>query len=288
MDVTYREKQIGHINWNPDHWGANVSLRCAIPGDTLQLLRCYAVTQTGLLLIGLPEPRGGQLVLTRHLSTEVLRNAGCDTAPPTVFFLSDAATPVVPPTPPQDKPEPEPAAETSSASTTPPAAPVSATPEPEPSVETSSASATPPAAPASATSEPEPSAETSSAAAIPPAAPASSTPEPQPSAETLPMSAELCTGDSILDELIAQRRVAATQEHDAIVLTCPFAPDLPFALAPAFVLCAVQDGQAILRYDAAATVPESVTVPEPVASEAVTIPEPAVVPEPAAVSGVTG
>jgi len=99
---------------------------------------------------------------------------------------------------------------------------------------------------------------------------------------TRPTSSGLHTGDSILDELIEQRRVTAAQEQDTFVLTCPFASDLPFALAPAFVLCEVQNGQAILRYDKAAVAGPDVTgpsVPEPDVTESsiigVTVTEPA-------------
>ena len=65
----------------------------------------------------------------------------------------------------------------------------------------------------------------------------------------------LQTGDEVLDALISDGEVEAGRDGDALVLQCAFAPDQPFALAPAFVLCTVENGRAVLRWtkkDAAA------------------------------------
>ena len=65
----------------------------------------------------------------------------------------------------------------------------------------------------------------------------------------------LQTGDEVLDALLSGGGVQAGRDGDALILQCAFAPDQPFALAPAFVLCTVENGRAMLRWrkkDAAA------------------------------------
>ena len=65
----------------------------------------------------------------------------------------------------------------------------------------------------------------------------------------------LQTGDAVLDALLSGGGVQAGRDGDALILQCAFAPDQPFALAPAFVLCTVENGRAMLRWrkkDAAA------------------------------------
>lgn len=59
---------------------------------------------------------------------------------------------------------------------------------------------------------------------------------------------KLQTGDVILDALIDSGTVEARQEGDVLCLYCPFVPDAAFALAPAFVLCSVEKGKAVLRW----------------------------------------
>nr|WP_297173985.1 hypothetical protein [uncultured Agathobaculum sp.] len=69
------------------------------------------------------------------------------------------------------------------------------------------------------------------------------------------------TGDAVLDALLANSEVQAEAAGDTIVLRCCFSPDKPFALAPAFVLCTVESGYAVLRWtknDAAAEAASSV------------------------------
>ena len=78
---------------------------------------------------------------------------------------------------------------------------------------------------------------------------------PPPPKTEAPAPAPPRTGDTVLDSLLAQGGICARQEGDTTVLRCAFAPDRPFALAPAFVLCAVENGEAVLRWtkkDAAA------------------------------------
>ena len=63
------------------------------------------------------------------------------------------------------------------------------------------------------------------------------------------------TGDAVLDALLDSGAVQAAPDGDTLVLRCACAPDRPFALAPAFVLCTVENGLATLRWtkkDAAA------------------------------------
>ena len=56
------------------------------------------------------------------------------------------------------------------------------------------------------------------------------------------------TGDTVLDSLLDSGAVQAESDGEAVVLRCVFASDQPFALAPAFVLCTVENGWAVLRW----------------------------------------
>ena len=84
-------------------------------------------------------------------------------------------------------------------------------------------------------------------ASVPPAAgPAVPADDPSPAPRT---------GDAVLDALLDSGAVQAASDGDTLVLRCACAPDRPFALAPAFVLCTVENGLATLRWtkkDAAA------------------------------------
>ncbi len=102
-DVLFGEKITGWLEWIPDAFGVNVTLESDIPCDPLILLRCYAETDNGPLLAGLPEPRHGKLHLERHISKETLKEAGCLDAPPRLFYLSDG--PSAPPKPKADTSE---------------------------------------------------------------------------------------------------------------------------------------------------------------------------------------
>lgn len=59
---------------------------------------------------------------------------------------------------------------------------------------------------------------------------------------------KLYTGDTVLDSLIDSGTVAVQKDGGVLRLKCAFASDAPFALAPAFVLCTVEKGQAVLRW----------------------------------------
>lgn len=56
------------------------------------------------------------------------------------------------------------------------------------------------------------------------------------------------TGDEVLDSLLDSGTVQGEDEGASVLLHCAFAPDQPFALAPAFVLCTVENGHAALRW----------------------------------------
>ena len=85
------------------------------------------------------------------------------------------------------------------------------------------------------TGEHAPAPSTEPAAPVPAPTPAAAPPRPQ-------------TGDSILDRLIEQGSVRVQQDGETVILRCGFAPDRPFALAPAFVLCTVENREAVLRW----------------------------------------
>ena len=70
----------------------------------------------------------------------------------------------------------------------------------------------------------------------------------EPVQPELPRETALRTGDAVLDALLACGAVQAEPAGDALVLHCAFASDRPFALAPAFVLCTVEEGVARLRW----------------------------------------
>ncbi len=98
-EVIFGREKVGDIVWETDAYGVRITLDCTIPCDPLILLRCYGTTPNGPFLIGLPEPRHGRLKLTRKLSRETLKEAGCLETPPSAFYLSDSSTP-----PPEPKP----------------------------------------------------------------------------------------------------------------------------------------------------------------------------------------
>lgn len=97
--VMFDEREVGKIDWEPDAYGVQVTVDCAQPCDPLTLLRCYGLTAGEPLLIGLPEPKAGRLILTRHLSREMLKTAGCVELPPSGFYLSDGCSPIAVPQP---------------------------------------------------------------------------------------------------------------------------------------------------------------------------------------------
>ena len=65
------------------------------------------------------------------------------------------------------------------------------------------------------------------------------------------------TGDTVLDALLTEGVVQIERVGDVLRLSCPFASDRPFALAPAFVLCSVRGERAELRWEAKGRSPET-------------------------------
>lgn len=184
-EVQYAGQPAGWIEWEPDAFGVQISLDCAIPDDPCTLLRCYARTNEIPLLVGLPEPVAGRLRLTRHLSSETLKAAGCAERTPEVFYLSETGQPSWHPTREEN-----------------------VTPE------------------KTATALPAADSEEKNCGPI-----------------------AVHTGDAVLDALLVTGEIEAERVGDTVELHCPFSPSEPFALAPCFVLCTVENGRAVLRYE---------------------------------------
>lgn len=72
--------------------------------------------------------------------------------------------------------------------------------------------------------------------------------EPLPQAADTSDEKPLQTGDAVLDALLSDGAVRAERQGTGVRLRCTFAPDRPFALAPAFVLCRVEGGEAVLDW----------------------------------------
>lgn len=72
--------------------------------------------------------------------------------------------------------------------------------------------------------------------------------EPLPQAADTSDARPLQTGDAVLDALLSDGAVRAERQGTGVRLRCTFAPDRPFALAPAFVLCRVEGGEAVLDW----------------------------------------
>lgn len=177
VTVNYAGEPAGWLLWEPDAYGVEIEVDCAMPTDA-PLLRCYGETDGAPLLVGLPAPENGRLRLRRHLSKETLKAAGCADRPPTAFYLAEQPMH-------QDAPMPK--------------------------------------------AEPSPQDEQ---------------PSPVPQTEKLPLR----TGDAVLDALLDAGEVRAEYIQQGLRLHCAFAPDRPFALAPAFVLCRVEGDEAVLDW----------------------------------------
>lgn len=86
--VNYAGEPAGWLIWEPDAYGVQIEVDCAMPPDA-PLLRCYGETGGEPLLVGLPAPENGRLRLRRHLSKETLKAAGCMDDPPKAFYLAE-------------------------------------------------------------------------------------------------------------------------------------------------------------------------------------------------------
>ena len=61
-------------------------------------------------------------------------------------------------------------------------------------------------------------------------------------------AAPIGTGDAVLDALLSNENVQIQPTETGLRLQCPFDPQKPFALAPAFVLCRVEGKNAVLEW----------------------------------------
>lgn len=86
--INYAGELAGWLLWEPDAYGVQIEVDCAMPSDA-PLLRCYGETDGEPLLVGLPAPETGRLRLRRHLSKETLKAAGCMDDPPKAFYLAE-------------------------------------------------------------------------------------------------------------------------------------------------------------------------------------------------------
>nr|WP_297275467.1 hypothetical protein [uncultured Agathobaculum sp.] len=174
--VSYAGEPTGWLLWEPDAYGVQIEVDCAMPPDA-PLLRCYGETGGAPLLIGLPAPENGRLRLRRHLSKETLKAAGCADGPPAAFYLAERS---------RQKDD--------------------VVPQPE------------------------------------------QTPQDTASQPQITVKPSLRTGDAVLDALLDGGEVHVERRQEGLRLHCPFSPDRPFALAPAFVLCRVEGDEATLDW----------------------------------------
>ena len=86
--VNYAGEPAGWLIWEPDAYGVQIEVDCAMPPDA-PLLRCYGETGSEPLLVGLPAPENGRLRLRRHLSKETLKATGCIHDLPKAFYLAE-------------------------------------------------------------------------------------------------------------------------------------------------------------------------------------------------------
>jgi len=56
------------------------------------------------------------------------------------------------------------------------------------------------------------------------------------------------TGDSLIDKLLDEGKIQSNIKDGEIELRCAFTPSEPFALAPIFALCIVENDEAVLRW----------------------------------------
>ncbi len=171
-EIWYENSTVGTLEWKYDPYGVQITLDCANPSEPSRLLRCYGQTDGSPLLIGLPEPKENRLRLTRHLSRETLKAAGCLHRMPDFFYLSENG-----------------------------------------------------------------------------AVPVQEGKQAAGAADHKSLTGEHTTGDAVLDRLLIEGDVSCKWEDMCLELRCIFRPDKPFALAPAFALCSVQQGDAVLRWE---------------------------------------
>lgn len=260
--VFYNGEPVGTLDWQSKGRGAQVDVSCSMP-NTTGFLRCWAKTKSGWFLIGLLAPEGGKLALQRTLSGETCKQMGAVNEVPTEFVLSESRpsqettvpsaavgdsvaqaqleTPVIaqPEAPVPDIPEPD--IQT-------PKNPARDIPDPEiPRPNVPDPNQTPPEIPVPQPREmPQmPGPEIMAEAEEKPCVETVQVPSRMQEKPALPQ-----TGDPLLDSLLSDDALGITYKQNAntIVFTCAFAADKPFALAPLFGLCTVEDGKAVLRW----------------------------------------
>ena len=106
-EVTFDGAPVGTLDWRADSRGAEVTLDCVCCGE--RILRVFAETEGAApLYVGLPEPQGGRLRLTRRLSAETLHRAGWEGKTPERVYLAEKPLPRTEPPEPQSAPRVEP------------------------------------------------------------------------------------------------------------------------------------------------------------------------------------
>ena len=106
-EVTFDGAPVGTLDWRADSRGAEVTLDCVCCGE--RILRVFAESWgAGTLYVGLPEPQGGRLRLTRRLSAETLHRAGWEGKTPERVYLAEKPLPRTEPPEPQSAPRVEP------------------------------------------------------------------------------------------------------------------------------------------------------------------------------------
>ena len=102
--VYFEGRRAGSLDWRQESGGVRAVLDCELCSACI--LRVYAETEGAApLYVGLPEPQGGRLRLTRHLSAETLHRAGWEGKTPERGYLAEKPLPRTEPQTPRVEPE---------------------------------------------------------------------------------------------------------------------------------------------------------------------------------------
>lgn len=105
--VYFEGRRAGSLDWRQEPGGVRAVLDCELCSACI--LRVYAETEGAApLYVGLPEPQGGRLRLTRRLSAETLHRAGWEGKTPERVYLAEKPLPRTEPPEPQSAPRVEP------------------------------------------------------------------------------------------------------------------------------------------------------------------------------------
>ena len=91
--VSYRGTAVGTVDVVETVRGLRFTAKCRRIPDTI--VRLYAAADKGALRIGVLEPQGAELTLTRELTHDALRQAGVSKTP-SVYWLDDGAPGCIP------------------------------------------------------------------------------------------------------------------------------------------------------------------------------------------------